>query len=70
MSIPGFTAEVALYNSTTSYHSHSSAHTEMRLNVSPQIPLIWGHVQCRRGCYNMFYRHRNAVLLYECLNDC
>jgi hypothetical protein len=70
MSIPGFTAEVTLYHSVTSYRSSSSAHTEMGLNVAPQFPLNWFEVQCRSGCYHRFMHDRNVALLHECLADC
>lgn len=37
MNMPGFTAEATLYNSVTPYRSSSFIHTEVRLNVTPQI---------------------------------
>jgi hypothetical protein len=40
MNIPGFTAEVTLYNSVTPYRSSCFIHTEVGLNVTPQLGFI------------------------------
>jgi hypothetical protein len=37
MNMPGFTAEVTLYCSATPYRSSSFVHTEVGLNVTPQM---------------------------------
>jgi hypothetical protein len=37
MNMPGFTAEATLYNSVTPYRSSRFIHTEIGLNVIPQI---------------------------------
>ena len=37
MNMPGFTAEVTLYSSVTPYRSHCFIHTEVGLNVTPQL---------------------------------
>jgi hypothetical protein len=40
MNTPGFTAEATLYKTVTSYRSNGVIHTEVGLNVKPQMGFI------------------------------
>jgi hypothetical protein len=68
MNIPGFTAEATLYKTVSSYRLSSFIHTEIGLNVTPQFPLNWYEVWCRRKCYTRF--RSNTELLKACLAEC
>ena len=68
MNMPGFTAEATLYNSATSYRSSCVIHTEIGLNVTPQLAGNWPYVWCNLQCLRRF--RDNPDRLYECLHDC